>query len=127
MSSSTRGDAATKVEAFYEKANFFRVIHADGVYGGLTPHGNMHFAFYSERRAIPRRVEFEIVDGIPGPEKVVEGKDGMFREIEADIIMSFTGAVSFHLWLETQLETMRTQLKITQTDWENMVRGKKST
>jgi hypothetical protein len=110
-----------KLEAFYEKANFFRVIHSDGVYGGATPQGNMHFAFYSERSAIPRHVEFDVTHGVPGPERVIEAKKGIFREIEADVVMSFGGALQFYIWLGGQLETMRQALGIPDDAWRNML------
>src|SRR5579864_8214012 len=37
----------------YVKSNYFRVIHADGMYGGLTPCGGIFFALYSDRQPLP--------------------------------------------------------------------------
>jgi hypothetical protein len=38
----------------YIKSQLFRVIHSDGAIGGITPTGNVHVAFYSDRAAIPK-------------------------------------------------------------------------
>jgi hypothetical protein len=61
-----------RVEVNYQKSGLFRVVHADGFWGGPTPKGNIHFACYSERPAIPRRTTFEVKDGIPASEQIVE-------------------------------------------------------
>ena len=39
---------------FYIKAYNFRVVHVDGVIGGITPKGLLHLAVFSERAAIPQ-------------------------------------------------------------------------
>jgi hypothetical protein len=110
------------ISAFYEKANHFRVIHADGVYGGGTRAGNFHLAFYSERTPIPREVEFTVTrEGDVSPEKVIESKRGLFRELEADVVMSLHGAVNFHTWLGNQLEIVRQQMGISIEDWRRLL------
>lgn len=121
---SSHSNPSGKFEAFYEKGNFFRVIHADGAYGGITPHGNLHFAFYSERSAIPKQVEFDVVDGLPGPERVIDTKKGLFREIETDVVMSFGTAVQFKFWLEHQLDLLRRQSGVSDSDWQAMQQAK---
>jgi hypothetical protein len=50
----------TEIEFDFIKSNFFRVIHVDGAFGGLSPNGFVHMALYSERRAIPTKVVHKI-------------------------------------------------------------------
>src|SRR5689334_16135095 len=38
-----------KLRIEYKKSNSFRVIHADGAYGGTSPRLQLFIAFYSER------------------------------------------------------------------------------
>src|SRR3989442_6878794 len=38
----------------YIKSSQFRVVHADGIIGGVTPRGLIHIAVFSERPAIPQ-------------------------------------------------------------------------
>ncbi|WP_146140209.1 hypothetical protein [Alsobacter soli] len=109
------------LEAFFQKSNFFRVVHADGCYGGLTPRGSIHCGFYSERVAIPQRTSIPIIDGQPGPETILEGKEGLVRELDVDVVMDFTTAVSFHIWMRDKLETLRVQMQVSDEDWNALL------
>ena len=44
-----------ELEFDFIKSNFFRVIKADGAFGGISPNGSIHMALYSERSAIPTK------------------------------------------------------------------------
>jgi hypothetical protein len=91
------------------KSRFFRVVHADGAFGGISPRGYLHFAFYNERAAIPRLSERDITKGagdsfVAGPERVTEGREGSVREVEVEIMMDHRTAREFLEWLRGQLE-----------------------
>jgi hypothetical protein len=66
---------APEIAFEYIKSNLFRVIHADGAIGGVTPSGNLHLAFFSERPAIPRMIVHKRDPsgtlGPPIPEKTI--------------------------------------------------------
>src|SRR5665213_2685191 len=71
------------------KSAFFRVIHADGIWGHLNAHGNVHICFYSERSALPQVAVYPITDsGNLGPECVEKRviRDGPVRELESDVV-----------------------------------------
>lgn len=89
----------------YIKSRFFRVVHADGAYGGLTAQGNIHVAMYNERRAIPRTVIREIEGDELGPEKIVDARAGVVRELEVDVVMGISTARSLHQWLGDKIES----------------------
>ena len=96
------GDAGKRVAFDYIKSQQFRAIRADGAIGGITPSGMIHFALYSERHPIPRRLVFEIgADGNLGPsidsEKIA--RDAIVREMEVDIFLTHPVAKSLHKWL----------------------------
>jgi len=92
----------------YIKSNFFRVIHADGVFGGPTPHGHLHLAFYSERTAIPRRIVHDLqTDGTLGQVREIQSRDSIVRELDIDVFLSFDTAVSLHEWLGEKIEIMK--------------------
>jgi hypothetical protein len=101
-----------RIEAHYQKSNFFRVVHADGAFGGPTPRGLVNIAFYSERTALPRRTAIPVVNGVPGPEEILESKSGVLRELEIDVIMDLAVAVSFHAWLGKVIAEAQSQLGI---------------
>jgi hypothetical protein len=97
------------VKFFYQKSQFFRVIHADGVMGGLTPHGLLHFGFYSERPAFPQsQVHNFSPEGVMSDPVSTEGKDGLVRELDVDVIMSRKTAIEFRDWLDTRIKEFET-------------------
>lgn len=82
------------------KSNLFRVIHADGVWGGVTPNLNIQMAFYSERNAIPQSVKQEFGEyGLPGEIIDTVGKEGIVREFDTSVVVNLEVAKAFHDWL----------------------------
>lgn len=102
-----KGDGVVTFD--YIKSNDFRTVWADGVIGGVTPAGLVHFAAYSERPAIPRRQVFR-VDG-ENPEgsglglEVQEkrlSREAFVRDMAVDLMMSPDVAESVGNWLIEQ-------------------------
>lgn len=88
----------------YIKGPDFRTIHIDGAIGGITPSGFLHIAMYCERSAIPKEITQEVrPDGSLGPITSSEGKDGVARQMEIDIIVNEATAKSLKLWLDEKL------------------------
>jgi hypothetical protein len=91
----------------YIKGNFFRVVHADGGIGGLTPNRNIFLSLFSERAAIPRIVEQAVnPDGTPGQERKTVGKEGLVREVEVGVMLSGQAAKGIADWLLKQVEIL---------------------
>ena len=91
----------------YIKGKDFRSIRADGAVGGVTPSGYIHFALYSERGAIPRRVVNKInADGSLGEEIEEEGitRGSIVREMDVDVFLRPTVARNLHRWLGEQID-----------------------
>lgn len=103
--SSASADASGDSVTFhYIKGPDFRTIHIDGAIGGITPSGFLHIAMYCERSAIPRKLTQEIrPDGSLGSIISSEGKDGVARQMEIDIIVNEATAKSLKLWLDEKL------------------------
>jgi hypothetical protein len=94
----------------YIKSSFFRVIHCNGFFGGVTPNLEIHMSPYNERNPIPQSSVQEVKpDGTLGDEirERRVARDGMVREIEVDIYMNLGVAKSLRTWLDgkiTELE-----------------------
>ena len=93
-----------RVRFFYLKSPSFRVVHVDGAIGGITPRGLIHMSVYSERAAIPQSIEHELSDegNLSGPINV-EGKPGIVRDVDADLIMSKHTAIEMRGWLDERI------------------------
>jgi hypothetical protein len=108
----TDADLSSKhVRLHYVKSAAFHSMHADGVFGGLTPNGLIHVAFFAERFPIPTQIDIGLGDdGKPGE---ISGsrvaRDGILRELQADVFMTRAAAVALHEWLGrhlTQLDAL---------------------
>ena len=95
-----------EVDFHFEKAAAFRVVHVDGAFGGLSPSGrHIHMTVFSERQPIPRKVVHQIAAGVLGPEIVErrETRTGVFRELEADLVLTKEAALAIREWLEQRI------------------------
>jgi hypothetical protein len=87
----------------YIKSNYFRVIHADGIWGGLTPALKVQMAFFSERSAIPEVLTMAVEDDKIGKEIDRVSKGGIVREVETSVVMDLDVARSFVNWLNEKI------------------------
>jgi hypothetical protein len=95
-------ESKPRIQFHYLKSAHFRVIHADGAWGGLTPDANVFINFFSQRPPIPDLTVHEIsADGSLGPEISDSGisKRGVVREIEAGVVLSLETTNALIQWL----------------------------
>jgi hypothetical protein len=97
--------AATEIEFDFIKSNFFRVVRADGAFGGLSPTGAIHMAIYSERQPLPQKIVHRIEDGTLGPEMADrrQGRKAIVREVEVDVVLEIAQAIVLRTWLEDKI------------------------
>ena len=105
-SGNIEGKEPDKISFDYIKSNYFRVIRADGVHGGVTPKINtIQMALFSERQPIPRRETFKIEKGQLGKRIDMEKRDAVIREVEVEVIMDIQTARSISEWLQQKIES----------------------
>lgn len=93
----------------YIKNNLFRVIHADGAWGGITPRLGIHMALYSERNPIPQQMTYQITGETKLGEEIREARvarEGIVREVEAEVIMDVGTARALVEWLQERIKTI---------------------
>jgi hypothetical protein len=94
-----------QVQVSYIKSTVSTVLHADGVFGGPTPHGLLYMAFFSEHAKIPDTTQYA-VDEVAKTFKPVtqpNREPGWVREVGGEVIMSLQFARSFRDWLNNQI------------------------
>jgi hypothetical protein len=104
MADESKSATSRRLRFHYIKSNFFRVVHMDGALGGLTPRGYIHCAIYNERAAVPLVTEYKLVDDVLSGEEPIEGKVGMVRELEVDLMMSRPVAEELRNWLTDRIK-----------------------
>lgn len=103
----------------YLKSNFYRVIHANGAFGGLTARGEIHIGFYSERMEFPDSSKLTISpNGQVSPEQF-EGVGNVVREVEVDVVVDLGTARQLRAWLDDKISVMETLIKQAQKDVAN--------
>ena len=104
----TQESPAPRVEFHYIKSNGFRVVHADGAWGGPTPRGYIAVTFYSERAPLPKLLVHELnSSGQLGEEVSRQSKKGYVREAEVQVMMDLGMAEGFVEWLQDKISTVQ--------------------
>jgi hypothetical protein len=91
------------------KSNFFRVIHVDGISGGVTPTSDLCINLYSERWSIPNKLVYELdAEGSLEREVVDERDDinSVIREIDVSAVMSIETAKKLVESLQFMIEAV---------------------
>jgi hypothetical protein len=96
-----------EVKFKYIKSNFFRVIHADGAWGGVSPRGNIHLSFYNERAALPDSSKIVLsVDGELKEPEQFHASSRIVREIECDVVFDLETAKALQGWLNHKVQVL---------------------
>jgi hypothetical protein len=96
----------------YVKSNFFRVIHADGAWGGISPRGDIHVSFYNERGALPDSSILTLgADGKPLKPEEAQSSGTIIREIECDVVLDLAAATGLRKWLEDNINELNRVIK----------------
>lgn len=111
----TSPTTAPQIRFNYIKSAQFRVIHADGAIGGVTPNGFIHMALFNERAAIPREIVKELKpDGTLG-ESIRDqtvSRQGLVREMDVDAIFDVATAERLSEWLSGMIKEVKAREKL---------------
>ncbi|MGD1942008.1 MAG: hypothetical protein ACFB0G_11910 [Leptolyngbyaceae cyanobacterium] len=95
----TKVEDPQQIKYQYEKSNFFRVIHADGVWGCINSQMGLQIAFWNERFPFPNVVEYRVSDEGTVEEQGRELPDTITREVEVSISVDLETAEVLIDWL----------------------------
>src|SRR5260370_37271002 len=95
-----------EVEFDFIKSNYFRVIKADGAFGGLSPAGAIHMGLYSEHHPFPQKIFHKVEGNQLGPEITSkrQGRKSVVREMEVDVVLDIAQAMVLRKWLDDRIE-----------------------
>lgn len=85
------------IQVHQQKGNFFRVIHADGVWCSVSPANFLHLTFYSERFPLPKSIFFPVSKAGTVMSEDVQKRETLkdwVREMEVDVVLSLSAAKS---------------------------------
>jgi hypothetical protein len=111
------GERIAKLQFHYVKSPEYRETACHGALGGVTPQKKIWMALFSERKAIPRVVEFHIP--VPQGEEAVafdessavpdhvEQRHGVVRHVELTTYIDLDVAIRLHRWLGQRIAELQ--------------------
>ena len=92
--------SGNKVKIRYLKASSYRRVPANGVFGGMTPRGDLLIDFILDSLPTPDSAEQEVrPDGSLGDVSKVSPKVGWDRELQVGVFLSLDHAESIAQWM----------------------------
>lgn len=88
-----RKKQSAEVEFFFEESADFKLIPANGMWGGITTRGDFRLDFFVETIATPESITYPLnPDGTLGPELKRKPSTRYVRRLEAGVLMSLETA-----------------------------------
>ncbi len=98
---SAGGESAAPRETatvFFAEAEDYRIVHADGIWGGVTPQLDVYMQFYTEFKEPPESVTYSI-DGQRLKEDSRTGREALVRQLQVGIMINVRTARALQAWL----------------------------
>lgn len=98
-----------QVKFVYRRAADYRIIPANGVWGGVTPRGDLLAEFYVESLTTPETVTHLVrADGRLGEElSRAPAQRPFVREVQVGLVLSLAQAESIGKWLVNKAEEFK--------------------
>lgn len=104
-------DQITEATIAYRYAKDYRLVPANGSFGGITPRADIMIHFFEEYYPVPRVVVHEVSpEGKLGQEKARETESLITREIQVGVVLSPAQAESIAKWILDKVETLKKRL-----------------
>jgi hypothetical protein len=88
---------AKKVKAKYIYDPAYRMVAANGIYGGLTPRGDLRIDFFVEYQE-PREVAYRVDEAGQASEEPTAREPDFLRRIQVGVLVSRDHVRSFAAW-----------------------------
>ena len=89
-----------KIQVKYVRSPGYKIVPAGGVFGGVTPHGQLLCNFFVEYQDYPEKSEITVgADGKTGVENIYSTENAYIREVQVAIVLSRDVARSIGQWL----------------------------
>jgi hypothetical protein len=94
----------------FEKAPDFRLMRADGIWGGITPRGDLEINFFLDTNSLPAEATYELTPkntlGKEQSRKLAYEKGKVLRLVNCGIVVSPNVAKSIVDWLNEKLDAL---------------------
>ena len=88
-----------EIKIYFSKAKDYKIIPANGAWGGISPEGSIIFDLFIEKNELPDYIELEINDGKGKAKEINKKKKKIVRESQIGIVLKPDIAYSIGEWL----------------------------
>lgn len=87
----------------------YKPVYTNGVWGGITPRGEIEIHFLYDRKPLPLYSTHELTKekGLSGVPTKLEIGDFILRFVQTGVVMDLTSAESLYEWLGEKLKDLR--------------------
>lgn len=90
----------TEIKVVFTKADDYKLVPVAGVWGGLSPQGDVIADFFVDKRELPDSMTLKVKEGGGKPEEVDRmGGENITREMQVGIVLRPEEAYSIGAWL----------------------------
>lgn len=101
-----------KITFKYVYPEDLRDLYINGLYGGVTPRGEIYIHFYSERHPIPKKATHNLDEqGVPSKEADMEIGGDVVRLVQASIALDISTAIAMRDWLNERINYINASQK----------------
>ena len=96
------------------KTGDFKTTNINGIFGGLTPSGQITMHHYIERTVLPTEITYEVDQQVEMQNPVEVGrlqKEGVIREVNGALLLDIDMAKSMIVWLQSKIQEFETNIK----------------
>ncbi len=87
-----------------------RDYYVNGMWGGVTPRGEIHMQFYNERHPIPKSITHKINNDTILGEVLEHDKGGdVVRAVQTSVVMDLSTAIAIRDWLNEKIDILQKQ------------------
>ena len=105
---SEKQDNSKEIEFAYEYDPGYRVVAANGAWGGATPRGDFRLDFFVESLALPERITHEVLADKLGKEVArTPDKRLISRRLQVGVLLSLKEVKSIADFLNEQLKVVQ--------------------
>lgn len=98
----------TELEFFFEHDPNYRIIAANGIWGGLTPRGDIQLDFFVEKQNTPESIRHELKEtGVLGDELGRFPSRKIIRRLQVGILLSAEQADSVANFIKDKVKELR--------------------
>lgn len=99
-----------QIKVFYEHDPGYRMIAANGIFGGITPRGELRIDFFSEYSEVPKSVTLRITkEGTVTEEQDTNPR--IVRMIQMGVLVPADHIESFADWFQAKAEEIKQRRK----------------